>query len=142
MPGVAGMAEARTLSVSVPVPWPSLYDAIREPAFFPRWASGLSRGGLVPEGGRWRAEGPEGPVWIRFTPPNPFGVMDHWVEPGSGAEVYVPMRVVPNGEGAEVLLTLFRQPGMSDEGVQADAAWMARDLAALRALFVPDERRT
>lgn len=61
--------------------------------------------------------------------------MDHTVEIG-GTEIFIfiPMRIVPNGEGAEVLFTLFRQPGMSDEKFAADAAWVARDLAALKAL--------
>jgi len=42
---------------------------------------------------------------------------------GAGAEIYTPMRIVENGEGAEVLFTLFRQPGMSDEKFAADANW-------------------
>ena len=72
---------------------------------------------------------------IRFTGRNPFGVMDHHVALGTGTEVHVPMRVVPNGAGAEVLVTLFRRPGMSDEAFAADAAWVRRDLLALKALL-------
>jgi hypothetical protein len=45
------------------------------------------------------------------------------------------MRVVPNGAGAEVLVTVFRRPGMSDEAFAADAAWVLRDLLALKALL-------
>lgn len=45
------------------------------------------------------------------------------------------MRVVPNGDGSEVVFTLFRQPGMTDEQFAADAAWVAKDLAALKAVF-------
>ena len=60
--------------------------------------------------------------------------MDHYVDLGTGAEVYVPMRIVANGEGAEVLFTLFRQPDMSDDKFAADAEWVARDLIALKAL--------
>jgi hypothetical protein len=74
-------------------------------------------------------------VRIRFTGRNAFGVMDHRVDSGTGPEVHVPMRVVPNGAGAEVLVTLFRRPGMSDEAFTADAAWVVRDLLALRALL-------
>jgi hypothetical protein len=65
---------------------------------------------------------------------NPFGVMDHFVDVGSGPEIYVPLRVVANGNGAEVLLTIFRQPGMSDAKFLADMEWVQRDLRALRAL--------
>ena len=53
---------------------------------------------------------------------------------GTGAEIYVPMRIVANGSGAEALLTLFKQPGMSDATYAADADWVRRDLLALAAL--------
>lgn len=42
------------------------------------------------------------------------------------------MRVVANGSGSEVIFTLFRQPGMSDEQVTEDAAWVERDLGTLK----------
>ncbi len=69
------------------------------------------------------------------SPHNPFGVMDHMVRLEIGDEVYVPLRVFANGDGAEVALTLFRQPGMSDEKFATDADWVRRDLAALAQHF-------
>ena len=129
------MLEALTLGVAIARPWRELYDAIWQPEFFPKWASGLSKSSLQREGERWRAEGPDGTVWIRFTDHNPFGVMDHTVDVGGGPQVYVPLRVIENGTGAEVLLTLFRQRGMSDEKFQADQDWVKRDLEALQALM-------
>ncbi len=92
------------------------------------------------DGDRWTAAGAAGAaglVRIRFTGRNAFGVMDHHVDLGTGPEVHVPMRVVPNGGGAEVLVTLFRRPGMSDEAFAADAEWVLRDLLALKALLTP-----
>ncbi len=129
------MLEALTLGISIGRPWQQVYDAIWRPEDFPRWASGLSTSSLEKDGDGWRAAGPEGTVRIRFTDHNPFGVMDHYVDTGDGPEVYVPMRVIANGDGAEVLLTLFRQPGMSDAKLAADAEWVRRDLRALRALL-------
>jgi hypothetical protein len=127
------MVESLTLSVSIERNWLDVYEAVWQPQDFPRWASGLSKSSLEKDGtGWWRAEGPDGPIRIRFTDHNAFGVMDHYVDLGGGAEVYVPMRIIQNGEGSEVLLTLFRQPGMSDEKFGADAAWVRRDLIALR----------
>ena len=129
------MHEARTVSVSIARPWGEVYEAIWRPQDFPKWASGLSASPLVQDGERWTAAGPDGPVRIRFTGRNAFGVTDHRVDLGTGPEVYVPMRVVPNGGGAEVLVTLFRRPGMSDQEFAADAAWVLRDLLALKALL-------
>jgi hypothetical protein len=47
----------------------------------------------------------------------------------------MPMRVFPNGEGTEVLITMFRQPGVSDEKFAEDTQWVRRDLEALKELL-------
>lgn len=129
------MLPARTYSLSIDRDWRSLYELIWRPEFFPKWASGLSIAGLHQDGDGWLTDGPEGPIRISFTPHNTYGVMDHVVETADGNEVHVPMRVVRNGAGAEVMITLFRQPGMSDERYAADAKWIQRDLAALKKLI-------
>lgn len=128
------MLEARTISVSIGRPWLDLYEAIWRPECFPNWASGLSKSSLQKDGIVWKAEGPEGEITIRFTDRNAFGVMDHYVDLGSGAEIYVPLRVIPNSGGAEVLLTLFRQPEMTEAKFLADVEWVQRDLVALKAV--------
>lgn len=126
------MLPARTYSISINRDWQALYEAIWRPELFPKWASGLAESDLRQEGGKWLADGPEGPISIRFTPHNDYGVMDHFVDTGDGKEIHVPLRVIQNGEGAEVMLTLFRQPGMDDEMFARDAKWITRDLRALK----------
>jgi hypothetical protein len=128
------MLEARTISISINRHWNSVYEAIWRPEDFPKWASGLSKSSLAKDGEVWKAEGPEGTITIKFTDHNVFGVMDHYVDVGIGPETYIPLRIVPNGDGAEVLLTLFRQPGMSDAKFEADAEWVERDLLSLKAI--------
>ncbi len=128
------MLEARTINVSIGLPWRELYEAIWRPECFQKWASGLSKSSLEQDGDAWKAEGPEGPIRIRFTEHNPFGVMDHYVDVGGGSQIYVPMRIIANADGAEAMLTLFRQPGMSDAKFFADIEWVERDLLALKAL--------
>ncbi|SAL23491.1 hypothetical protein AWB73_01663 [Caballeronia turbans] len=125
--------QTQTLTVTIDRDWRELYEAIWHPEVFPTWASGLAQSTLEDLGDHWRARGPEGDVTIRFTGHNALGVMDHYVGLPNGEEVYVPLRVYQNGAGAEVALTLFRQPGMSDEKFAADADWVRRDLAALAA---------
>jgi hypothetical protein len=127
--------QTMTLSVTIARDWRELYDAIWQPQTFRHWASGLAESTLTADGDAYRARGPEGEVRIRFTPHNAFGVMDHTVTLASGEQVDVPLRVFRNGAGAEVALTLFRQPGMSDEKFAADADWVQRDLAKLAELF-------
>jgi hypothetical protein len=129
------MLAAQILGVTIARPWREVYEAIWSPQAFARWASGLSEVALAADGDYWRGQGPNGPIRIRFSAHNAFGVMDHYVDLGHGEEIYVPLRIIANGSGAEVQLTLFRQPDMSDEQYAADAAWVQRDLLALRKLF-------
>jgi len=126
--------EVRTISVSIRRDWRAVYDFAHRPENFARWASGAAKS-LRKEGADWVADGPEGRGILRFAPRNAFGVLDHTVILPSGAEVHVPLRVVPNGGGCEVMFTLFRQPGMTDETFARDAEWVAKDLAALKALL-------
>ena len=95
-----------------------VYNFVSDPKNLPKWASGLSAA-----------------VKVRFVDRNKYGVLDHYVSSGSGPEVYMPMRVFPNGEGAEVLLTVFHQPGVSDEKFAEDTHWVRRDLEALKELL-------
>lgn len=129
------MLPARTYSVTINHEWQTLYEKIWRPEFFPRWASGLAESDLRNDGDHWLADGPDGPVRIRFTPHNLYGVMDHYVDIGEGTEIYVPLRVLQNGSGAEVMLTLFRQPSMDDERFASDIKWVNRDLKALKNLI-------
>jgi hypothetical protein len=76
-----------------------------------------------------------GRVGIAFAPRNEFGILDHDVTLPSGETVYNPMRVVPvggGGGGCEVVFTVRRRPGMSDEDLARDAAAVAADLASLK----------
>ncbi|WP_312240779.1 polyketide cyclase [Pantoea sp.] len=129
------MLPSHTLSLTIPRNWLDLYETIWKPDYFPKWASGLSSGTLEPEGNHWKAKGPEGSIKIRFTEHNPYGVMDHWVDTGFGKEVYMPMRVIANEQGAEVIITLYRQPLMSDEKFEQDIALVKSDLDALHRLL-------
>ena len=107
-----------TVRMTIERPALEVYNFISDARNLPKWASGLGAA-----------------VKVRFVERNKFGVLDHFVANGSGPEVYVPMRVFPNGDGAEVLLTVFRQPGMSDEKFAEDTQWVRRDLEALKELL-------
>lgn len=125
---------SRTLSVRIDRDAAEVYDLLSHPENFAKWATGL--GTLTGRAGRiWTAETPQGPARIRFTERNGFGVIDHSVTPPSGPKIHIPMRVIANGRGAEVLLTLLRMPGVSEDAFSADAAWVERDLNALQELL-------
>jgi len=126
--------ESLALSVSIECDLERAYDFLSKPENFPQWASGLA-GALRKIDGQWLAETPEGPMPVRFSEHNAYGVLDHWVYPRPDVQIYIPLRVVANGSGCELTLTLFRLPGMTDEKFSADAAWVKRDLATAKRLL-------
>ena len=125
---------SRNLNVSINRDAGYVYNFDCVPENFPLWASGLGKS-LKKEDGEWIAETAEGQVKIRFSERNAFGVLDHWVSPRPGLQIYIPLRVIPNGGGCEVILTLFRLPEMSDDKFAADAEWVMRDLTSLKSLL-------
>lgn len=68
-------------------------------------------------------------------PANAFGVLDHDVTLPSGEVFHNPMRVLRDGDGCEVVFTLRRQSGLSDEEFARDEAAVAADLATLKRLL-------
>ncbi len=125
------MLASRTLSVSIQCSPDTAYEFVTNPENLTKWAHGLARS-VRKQGSDWIVETPQGPMKIRFADENRFGVMDHYVTMPSGQEVYVPMRVLSNGSGSEVIFTLFRLPDMSDERFAEDMELVDSDLRALK----------
>src|SRR5262249_54493073 len=98
------MSESRTLSVSISCQLSKVYEFLAVPENFPQWATGLCTS-ITKTGGEWIAETPQGSMKVRFTERNDFGVVDHFIYPAPGVEIYVPMRVIANGTGSEVSFT-------------------------------------
>ncbi len=130
---MARTTESRNLSVSIELDADAVYAFLSLPENFAKWASGL--GSLHRANEQWIAEIPDGPMIVRFSERNAFGVLDHWVSPPSGAQIYIPLRVVKNGSGCELVFTLFRQPEMDQARFEADAQWVMRDLKAAKQLL-------
>jgi hypothetical protein len=126
--------QARTVSVTIERPPKTVYDYLTDPAMIPQWSFFVS---IEPAGdGAWTVTVPEGDTaTMTFAPPNGFGVADQSVEVAPGEWVHVPLRVVPNGSGSEVLFTSFRQPQYSDADYDADVALVLTDLTRLKELL-------
>ncbi|ASC78518.1 SRPBCC family protein [Serratia sp. PGPR-27] len=128
------MLSAQTLHVAINRPCDEVYAFLSRPENFPLWAKGLTNS-LRREGEDWMAETPQGRIRIRFSAPNAFGVLDHWVTLPDGGVVYVPLRALANRQGAEVIFTLFRQPDMDDALFARDVGLVNADLQALKRLL-------
>lgn len=130
----AATVESRTVSVRISRPLQVVYDFLAVPENWNSWAAGLGKSIRRASDG-WVADSSKGTLQVRFTPKNAFGVVDHYVKRSSGAEIYVPMRVIPNDTGSEVLFTLFREPDMSDKRFNADLEFVKKDLNVLKSVL-------
>ena len=126
---------ARIIHISIERDWRDVARFVLEHENMSRWASGLAAG-LEQRGDHWIADGgPIGQVKVRFVPANDLGVADHEVTLPDGTTVQNALRVVPNGDGAEVMFTLLRQPSMSDSDFESDAAHVQKDLETLKSIL-------
>jgi hypothetical protein len=125
---------SRTISVSIACGPGKAYAYLCDPRNLPAWAPGLCTA-IERAGEDWIATTPQGPVSVRFVEQNALGVLDHYVRAEPEAEALNPMRVVPNGEGCELMFTLFQRPGMNDEELAADAALVEADLDRARTIL-------
>jgi hypothetical protein len=122
---------SRHISERIARPSYEVYDYAADPDNLPQWAPGL--GSSVEKiDGQWFVQTSEGRAGFAFVHRNEYGVLDHHVTLPSGEVVYIPLRVIADGSGSEVVFTLRRRPGMSDEDFKADADAMAADLSRLR----------
>lgn len=134
------MQDVRHISVFIARRPAEVYEFASDPRNLPRWAAGLARSEVRRDGDEWVADAPFGKVRVRFVEQNAFGVMDHDVKLESGATIRNPMRVVANGDGSELVFTLIRQPGMSNERFASDAETVESDLRTLKGVLERSER--
>jgi len=128
---------ARTLSVSIARPVRVVYDYLAEPRNLPAWTMALGPSFREIAPNRWIAETPmmeTGPITIGFSPRNRFGILDYEFAYADRAMTF-PVRVVANGEGSEVIATLFAMPDASEERIVSEAEWVMTDLLTLKTLL-------
>lgn len=125
--------KTRLLSISIDASPERVYAFTADPLNLPKWAAGLGRS-ISKIDGRWMVETPSGVVTVEFAPKNTLGVLDHTVTLPDGSRVYLPIRVVANGSGAELVFTLFQTAQMSDAEFERDAGMVATDLRTLKRL--------
>jgi hypothetical protein len=127
-------SDSRHLGESIARPADEVYDYASDPVNLPQWTPGLASA-VEKAGDRWFVETPMGRVGFAFVPRNRYGVLDHDVTLPTGEVVYNPMRVIPDGDGCEVVFTLRRLPSMSEDEFARDAGLVAADLSRLKRIL-------
>jgi len=128
------MMETRTVSVSIRESPQKVYEFAADPANLPKWAPGFVKS-IDNRDGQWVAQTTMGEVTFAFAERNSFGVLDHGVTLPSGETFSNPMRIVANGQGSEVLFTLFRHAPMTEAEFDRDATVVLGDLEKLKAVI-------
>jgi hypothetical protein len=127
-----GLLKSRSLSISIDRDPRTVYEFVSNLENLPKWASKAFQSIKYVEG-EWIAETPQGSAKVSLTHRNDFGVLDHHVSLSSlGVEVYIPMRVVQNGVGSEVIFTLFHTTHMTEEQFAQDMRMVEQDLKNLK----------
>jgi len=126
------MLNSKTISAYLNTDAQKAYAFISNLENLPKWAKTFCKS-IEKISGNWIMQTDQGPLQIRLADKNEFGVLDHYLKPASGNEVFVPMRVVPNGSGCEIIFTVFQQPGMSKENFYKDIELVNQDLENLKA---------
>jgi hypothetical protein len=115
-------------------PASEVYAYASNPANLPDWAPGLGTG-VERRDGDWFVTTPGGPVKVTFAPANDFGVLDHEATFPDGQTFLNPMRVVPFGDGCEIVFSVRRAPGTSDDDFRRDVGLVTEDLARLKRIL-------
>jgi hypothetical protein len=125
---------SRTISVFIAAPPTRVYAYASNPENLPLWVPSFCKSVELVDG-EWVVQSPQGRVVFDFAPRNNLGVLDHTVTLPSGVKFANPMRVIPNGDGSELLFTLFQHEGRSDQQFREDAELVLSDLHTLRQLL-------
>jgi hypothetical protein len=123
--------ESRQISAWIDRSAADVYEYASDPANLPEWAPGLGKS-VENLDGHWFVTTESGRVRVAFVERNTYGVLDHEVTLPSGEVIYNPMRVVPYGDGSEVVFSLRQLPDVSDEDFARDAGLVQADLTRLK----------
>ena len=128
--------QTHTLTVTIDTPLVKVAADLADPTTYPSWATEFYAGPVRPAaGGDFIAPVPMlgGEVRHRIDADISRGLLDlYFAPPGAPYGPPIPVRLVPNRDGVDVLWTLARFPGVSDQDWQQGLAAMARELQALK----------
>jgi Polyketide cyclase / dehydrase and lipid transport len=122
-------AETRTISIAAPPA--AVLDVIGDGRRLPEWAPAFAEA-AEPEGDRWRITSGGASFAVEVRVARAAGTADILSAEDERRGAF--LRVLPNGEGAECLFTLFFPPAADEAAVQAQMATVEAELAAVRRL--------
>lgn len=111
-----------------------VYAFLADPLNWPQYAVVNLRSVSPGQNGWFKAVTKFGEGELRVNGVKQFGLFDHvWKDPQATWQVYG--RVVPNGDGSTVMMTLFKPPVMSDELFDHSMKEMDVEMAKLKEIL-------
>lgn len=123
----------KNISISIDKQYDDVYQFASNPENLTKWIAFIKS--VSKNGDTWLAKTDMGDIRITFVVPNNFGVIDHLVTLPNGETVNNPMRVIANGKGSELIFTLFRISGRTEEEFNKDAKAVEIDLQTLKKIM-------
>jgi hypothetical protein len=132
------MYRTSIIHVAIERPMQKVYDYLVDPSNMLNWMPSLgtslrrvSENEWIADRTRWRMES----LLLRFTPRNEYGVLDCDVTLIGGSTITVPVRLVPNGEGCDLIYLLRQQSGHSDAQFASEEEWLRADFLTLKTML-------
>lgn len=122
---MSNIARSAIKSVDIEAAPGKVHAFLSDPMNWPQYAVVNLRSVTPGRDGWFNAVTKFGQGEIKVIPVKEFGILDHvWKDPQASWRVFA--RVVPNGEGSTVMMTLFQPPVMTD--AQFDQAMREMDV--------------
>ncbi|MER6546289.1 SRPBCC family protein [Streptomyces sp. NPDC001250] len=124
-----------TKTIGIDRPSGQVFAFLADPANWPRWAVVNVRS-IEPtdDPDWWRMSTPLGPARLRLRADAESGILDHdYVD--DTASWRVPARVVPNGDGAEFMITFHQPPSLDDAEFKQQTDLVDTELATLKKIL-------
>jgi hypothetical protein len=128
--------EARVVSLSVTRPLKEVYDFLAEPGNFASWAF-VDNAMMEPIGpDEWSVETSVGRRFMKFQPRNRHGILSYEARASLEDPPHlIPMRVLANSTGTEIIYVFIRRPDAADEAFTSLVEWVTSDLLALKSIL-------
>jgi hypothetical protein len=125
-------ARAETRTITIAAPPAAVLAVVGDGARLPEWAPAFATAATHDRDDRWLIGEGDARFPIRIRTDDAGGTVDLLspTDPTTGAF----LRVLPNGEGGELLFTLFFPDGTAPEAVDAQMATVEQELQTVRAL--------
>jgi len=128
------IARSATKTADIQAPPEKAYAFLADPMNWPQYAVVNLRSVSPGQNGRFKAVTKFGEGELKINGVKELGLFDHvWKDPQASWQVY--SRVVPNGDGSTVTMTLFQPPVMSDEQFDHAMKEMDVEMAKLKEIL-------